>query len=176
MKRLTTNSINGIFDRVTNCCTIEDGQAVLHFNSGDVPLARYVAEEARKKGCNVTEIEVFEGDECLDCECPIAILNNLGVQAAENNQRLKEIEDILCGEGDDYDLERLKVIVNQCMSMRKEVNERFGLTKYIPVDELKELVEAYKDGRCLIMSEEQKRFAEEMTKNGMFGGKGGCDR
>ena len=110
MKRLTTNNTNGILDRVTNCCTMKNGQAVLHFNSGDVPFAQYVAGEARKNGCNVTEEEVSEGDECLICECPIAILNNVGVQAAENSQRLKEIEDILCGEGDDYDLDRLKEI------------------------------------------------------------------
>lgn len=68
--------------------------------------------------------------------------------SAETWLRLAEIENIL---GDDYDLDRLKVMVNQCMTMRQEVNERFGLTKYIPVDRLKEIVEAEKDQRCVIL-------------------------
>lgn len=45
-------------------------------------------------------------------------------------ERLFAIEEIL---GDDYDLERLCVIVNQRMSMREEVQERFSITKNIPV-------------------------------------------
>lgn len=52
--------------------------------------------------------------------------------------RLADIEDIL---GDDYDLDRLRVIVNQCMTMREEVSQRFALTKNISVDRLKELVD-----------------------------------
>ena len=62
-------------------------------------------------------------------------------------RRLQEIENIL---GDDYDLDRLKVMVNQCMTMREEVSDRFRITKYIPVDRLRELVEADRDGRCYI--------------------------
>lgn len=54
------------------------------------------------------------------------------------------IEDIL---GDDYDFDRLKVIVNQRMTMREEVAERFRITKDVPVERLKELVEADRDGR-----------------------------
>lgn len=63
-------------------------------------------------------------------------------------KRLAAIEDIL---GDEYDLDRLKVIVNQCMTMREEVAERFSLTAKIPLDRLKELVEADMDGRCFIL-------------------------
>lgn len=51
--------------------------------------------------------------------------------------RLASIEDIL---GDDYDLDRLKVLVNQCMTMREEVAERFSITKDIPVNTLREMV------------------------------------
>lgn len=53
-------------------------------------------------------------------------------------KRLAMIEDVL---GDDYNLERLK-----------------------------ELVEADKEGKCLILTEEQKMFAIKMTKRRMFGG------
>lgn len=59
-------------------------------------------------------------------------------------QRLLEIEDIL---GDDYDLDCLRVIVNQRMSMRDEVAKRFEITKNITVDRLRELVEADREGR-----------------------------
>ena len=62
--------------------------------------------------------------------------------------RLAAIEDIL---GDDYDLDRLKVIVNQRMTMREEVAERFRITKDVPVERLKELVEADRDGRCVVL-------------------------
>lgn len=64
--------------------------------------------------------------------------------------RLAAIEDIL---GDDYDLERLKVMMTQCMSMREEVSERFRITGSIPVERLRELVEADKAGRCVVIPE-----------------------
>lgn len=62
--------------------------------------------------------------------------------------RLAAIEDIL---GDNYDLDRLKVIVNQRMTMREEVAERFRITKDVPVERLRELVEADRDGRCVVL-------------------------
>ena len=58
-------------------------------------------------------------------------------------ERLSSIEDIL---GDDYDLDRLRVIINQRMSMRDEVAKRFEITKDIPIDRLCELVEADQKG------------------------------
>ena len=45
---------------------------------------------------------------------------------------------------DDYDLDRLAVMCNQRMTMRDEVSERFSLTAKIPLDRLRELVEADK--------------------------------
>ena len=67
--------------------------------------------------------------------------------------RLSQIEDILCdGEGEDeYDLYRLAVMCNQRMSMRDEVSERFSLTTKIPLDRLRELVEADREGRCVVL-------------------------
>lgn len=62
--------------------------------------------------------------------------------------RLADIEDIL---GDDYDLDRLKVLINQRMTMREEVAERFSITRNVPVDRLRELVGAYLEGRCVIV-------------------------
>lgn len=75
----------------------------------------------------------------FDCPCEIE---------QELFNRLGEIEDIL---GDEYDLDRLKVLVNQQMTMREEVAERFRITKDIPVDRLRELAEADRDGRCVVL-------------------------
>lgn len=60
--------------------------------------------------------------------------------------RLADIEDILCDGTDEYDLDRLRVIISQCMTMREEVAQRFSLTAKIPLDRLEELVQAYKEG------------------------------
>ena len=65
--------------------------------------------------------------------------------------RLAAIEDILCDGEDDYDLDRLAVMCNQRMSMRDEVSERFSLTAKIPLDRLREIAEAERDGRCVVL-------------------------
>lgn len=66
----------------------------------------------------------------------------------EHAKFISDVQDIL---GDDYDLDRLKVMVNQCMTMREEVAERFSITKDIPIDRLRELVEAELDRRCVVL-------------------------
>lgn len=65
--------------------------------------------------------------------------------------RLSQIEDILCDGTDEYDLDRLAVLCNQRMTMRDEVSQRFGLTAKIPLDRLRELAEADREGRCMIV-------------------------
>ncbi len=65
--------------------------------------------------------------------------------------RLAAIEDILCDGTDEYDLDRLAVMCNQRMSMREEVSERFGLTAKIPLDRLREIAEADREGRCVVL-------------------------
>ena len=62
--------------------------------------------------------------------------------------RLAAIEDIL---GDEYDLDRLRVLCNQRMTMRDEVSERFSLTAKISLDRLREIAEAERDGRCVVL-------------------------
>lgn len=49
------------------------------------------------------------------------------------------------------DLDRLRVMMNQQISLREEVHERFKLTGDIPLYRLRELVQADKDGRCVII-------------------------
>lgn len=65
--------------------------------------------------------------------------------------RLAAIEDILCDGEDEYDLERLAAVYNQRVSMRDEVSQRFSLTAKIPLDRLREIAEAERDGRCVVL-------------------------
>lgn len=62
--------------------------------------------------------------------------------------RLSQIEDIL---GDEHNLDRLRVLCNQRMTMRDEVSQRFSLTAKIPLDRLRELVEADREERCVVL-------------------------
>lgn len=64
------------------------------------------------------------------------------------HERLSAIEDIL---GDDYDLDQLSVLVNQRMTMREDVAARMKLVGGIPLDRLRELVEADREGRCVVL-------------------------
>lgn len=48
-------------------------------------------------------------------------------------------------------IDRLKVIMNQRVSLREEVAERWKLTGDIPLDRLKEIVRAEKEGRCVVL-------------------------
>ena len=84
----------------------------------------------------------------MECDCAVALMNMLAVQAAELHARLSKIEDIL---SDDYDLDRLAAIMNQRMSMREDVAERWKLTSDIPIDRLRELAQADREGRCVVL-------------------------
>ena len=65
--------------------------------------------------------------------------------------RLSRVEDILCDGTDEYDLDRLAALCNQRMTMRDEVSQRFSLTAKIPLDRLREIAEAERDGRCVVL-------------------------
>lgn len=65
--------------------------------------------------------------------------------------RLLQIEEILCDGEDDYDLDRLSALCNQRMTMREEVSERFSLTAKIPLDRLREIAEAEREGRYVVL-------------------------
>lgn len=119
MKRMTTDNPQLNIERLLNTARAENNQAVLHLGDEVITLAEYVAKCAKETGCDVTQESVMDGDNCCECDCPVAILNILGIQAAENNARLKMIEKIL---GNDYDLDRLK-----------------------------ELIEADREGRCVVL-------------------------
>lgn len=84
---------------------------------------------------NIIDIAKQHGDTEFD-----EILKNVSL-------RLAEIENIISDENDEYDLDRIKVIFEQKISLRKEAAERFKITKNIPIERLREIVKEYKDGR-----------------------------
>lgn len=62
-------------------------------------------------------------------------------------KRLAAIEDILSDENGEYDLDRLEERYVSCITLRDEVAERIKLTKIIPIEQLREIVKEYEDGR-----------------------------
>ena len=74
------------------------------------------------------------------------------IEAKENAvSRLAAIEDILCDGENEYYLDRLAVMCNQRMTMRDEVSQRISLTAKIPLDRLREIAEAEREGRCVVL-------------------------
>lgn len=94
--RLTTDNPQKNSDMQMNYAYAKDFQVVLRYAGGeeDVPLTEYIAKCAKEKGCElVTPHAVLFGDSCCECDCPLAVLNVVAIQAAELRSRLKEYED-----------------------------------------------------------------------------------
>lgn len=148
MERLTKKNPETNLERLLNFAIAEDKQVVLDYGFEKKPLVQVVVEKAKEIGCDASEQAVMWEGQCMECDCAVALMNMLAVQAAELHARLSKIEDIL---GDDYDLDRLAAIMNQRMSMREDVAERWKLTSDIPIDRLRELAQADRDGRCVVL-------------------------
>ena len=88
--------------------------------------------------------------------------------------RLSQIEDILCDGTDEYDLDRLAVLCNQRMTMRDEVSQRFSLTAKIPLDRLRELAEADREGRCVVLPRLKPGQGDPIGDKGVEGPPGLC--
>lgn len=148
MERLTKKNPGTNLERLLNFAIAKDKQVVLDYGFEKKPLVQVVVEKAKSMDCDATEQAVMYEGQCMECDCAVALMNMLGIQAAELHARLSLIEDIL---GDDYDLDRLAEIMNQRMSMREDVAERWKLTSDIPLDRLRELAQADRDGRCVVL-------------------------
>lgn len=118
MKRMTTDDVRndasggpiGNMARMLNYAYAEDGCVKLLYAGGteEANLCECVAQYAKQyTDCAIYPCDVQDGA-CLECDCPVAILNIVAIQAAELRARLMMIEDIL---GEDYDLEQLRELV-----------------------------------------------------------------
>lgn len=109
MERLTTDNRETNLQTLLNYAYAKDKAVHLVFGNDEdnIPLDEYIAHEACEHGCNQTAKSVMEGG-CMECDCPIAILNAVAIQAAELRGRLMMIEDIL---GDTYDLDHLRELI-----------------------------------------------------------------
>ena len=95
MERLTTDSPKTNFSAMMNFAYAKNGETYLSYADGekDVNLAEYIATVAREHGCSeITNTDVLDGA-CLECDCPIAVLNVAAIQAAELRARLEQYED-----------------------------------------------------------------------------------
>lgn len=95
MERLTTDSPKTNFSAMMNFAYAKNGETYLSYADGekDVNLAEYIATLAREHGCSeITNTDVLDGA-CLECDCPIAVLNVAAIQAAELRARLEQYED-----------------------------------------------------------------------------------
>ena len=93
------------------------------------------------------------GMDCSDFEQIMVdaadVIVELSAKVGELEKQLADIKNIL---GDEYDLDRLRVIMNQRVSLKEEVAERWKLTGDIPLGRLAEIVRAEKEGRIKILT------------------------
>ena len=95
MPPLVTDNPTSNFAALLNFAYAKDGEVHLRYVNGehDVNLAEYICHLAAEKGCgHHTKEEVLNGDVCFACDCEVAILNTVAVQAAELRERLRKYE------------------------------------------------------------------------------------
>lgn len=108
MERLTKKNPGTNLERLLNFAIAKDKQVVLDYGFEKKPLVQVVVEKAKSMDCDATEQAVMYEGKCMECDCAVALMNMLGIQAAELHARLSLIEDIL---GNVYDLDRLRELV-----------------------------------------------------------------
>ena len=96
MKRLTTDKPSNNTEAMLNYAYAKDGYVHLRYANGKegIRLTEYLSCLAQEIGCeSATEENILHGDVCSGCDCEVAILNVLAIQAAELRERLKKNED-----------------------------------------------------------------------------------
>lgn len=73
----------------------KDNRVYIRYGNGeqDIDLCEYIAQIATSKGCKRTANDIIEGD-CMECDCEVAVLYAIAVQAAELREKLRLYEDI----------------------------------------------------------------------------------
>lgn len=96
MKRLTTDKPSNNTETMLNYAYAKEGEVRLRYANGKegIRLTEYLSCLAQEIGCeSATEENILHGDVCSGCDCEVAILNVLAIQAAELRERLKKYED-----------------------------------------------------------------------------------
>jgi len=93
--RLTTDEPQNNTETMLNYAYGKDNQAVLRYADcqENVDLCEYISKCAKEKGCKVEPEDLMEGA-CMECDCELAVLYTVSVQAAELRGRLKMYEDV----------------------------------------------------------------------------------
>ena len=96
MPPLVTDNPTSNYAALLNFAYAKDGEVYLRYVNGehDVNLAEYICHLAAEKGCGThTKEDVLNGDICFVCDCEVAVLNVVAVQAAEMRERLRKFEE-----------------------------------------------------------------------------------
>lgn len=97
MDRLTTDNPMSNVSAMLNFAYAKDKRVTLRCLNGgevDVDLCDYIEKQCRELGfdCCVCAPDVMEGA-CMECDCVLAVLNIVAIQAAELRARLMIYED-----------------------------------------------------------------------------------
>ncbi len=177
MKRLTTDDEKSMF-RSLNLFYGKDGEVWVRGGGPepdyqDVTLVQWIKWAAEEHGLNI-EAENAEslGDEMYDAlqdgtetvEGIVGLLHAAAIQAAEMRERLKLIEDIL---GDDYDLDRLREMVEadregRCRIHPKSENNTCGSCGHF------QRISGRRCGTCDVYSKYRDRYGRVDDRRGTF--------
>lgn len=97
MKRLTTDTPKGNFERLMNYAYTKNGRAFLSYAGGkyDIDLCEYVSALSKDKNYNYSPEFIFEDGLLDDYDNDFAILYYCAIQAAQLREALKMYEDKL---------------------------------------------------------------------------------
>lgn len=97
LDRLTTDNPQRNIEVLLNWAYAEDGRVKLRAAGGEegVDLCEYIEQQRRELGfdCGVFASDVMDGT-CMECDCVLAILNIVAIQAAELRSKLAYYEDL----------------------------------------------------------------------------------
>lgn len=96
IKRLTTDNPVTNLESLMNYAYVDNGQVYLRYADGQehIALAEYIFNIASDKGCHVSSPNAVLDGDCMECDCVVAVLNVVAIQAAELRARLKRYEDV----------------------------------------------------------------------------------
>ena len=95
-RHLVTDNPQGMIESMLNFAYAKNEKVYLRYANGteDIDLCEYVAQFTETNGCMLSADDVMKGSCIEGCDCEMAILYTLGVQAAELRERLKYYENL----------------------------------------------------------------------------------